>query len=326
MNWVYWASAPDRLLDSPETTRHRDRGGLSDRGSHQRLIVVSNRLPYVLENHGRDRMDAQARLGGSGHGSAPGAARPRGHLDRLVGDHEDVPGMADIFRGASHEAGYVLKPVSLTQDEVEKYYHGYSNESVWPLFHDLQSRCTFEPEYWPAYVKVNRRFAEVHGALLPLGRLRLDPRLPVDGRRPPRPRESGCDANLAFFLHIPFPAPDIFMKLPERQADAGPPCSPTTWWASRPSVTDAISSSACVCSSRSVRGPGGGPPARRPSSAIARCGWQLPHRDRFAAFADASRDARSRREGRRSCARVSPTGRSSSASTGSTTRRAYPSG
>ena len=108
------------------------------------------------------------------------------------GTSDAVPGMADIFRGASREAGYVLEPVDLTQDEVEKYYHGYSNESVWPLFHDLQSRCNFEPDYWRAYVKVNRKFADALAARLPRRRLRLDPRLPVDGRGPPRARDQAA--------------------------------------------------------------------------------------------------------------------------------------
>ena len=57
-----------------------------------------------------------------------------------------MPNVAEFFRDASREAGYALKPLSLTQEEVDNYYHGYSNECVWPLFHDFQSRCEFNPE------------------------------------------------------------------------------------------------------------------------------------------------------------------------------------
>jgi trehalose-6-phosphate synthase len=76
------------------------------------------------------------------------------------GTHTDSPELAELFREASREAGYELVPITLTEDEVDKYYHGYSNEVLWPLFHDLQSRCDFVPEYWHVYSKVNHKFAE----------------------------------------------------------------------------------------------------------------------------------------------------------------------
>ncbi len=185
--------------------------------SAKRLIVVSNRLPYVLENHGRDAWTLKPGSGGLVSALMP-VLRDRGGVwIGWSGISDAIPGMTEIFKGASREAGYLLKPVDLSAEEVENYYHGYSNESVWPLFHDLQSRCNFEPDYWRAYVKVNRKFAEaiaeesdeddfiwIHDYQL------------MDVAH--HMRESGSKADLAFFLHIPFPAPDIFMKLPERQA------------------------------------------------------------------------------------------------------------
>jgi trehalose 6-phosphate synthase/phosphatase len=178
----------------------------------KRLIVVSNRLPYVLENQARDRWTLKPGSGGLVTALLP-VLRDRGGIwIGWSGTTEEVRDADEIFRGASREAGYVLKPVSLTREEIDRYYHGYSNESVWPLFHDLQSRCEFEPEYWHTYVKVNRRFADamaedcvwVHDYQL------MDVAHHI--------RERGASADLAFFLHIPFPAPDIFMKLPERTA------------------------------------------------------------------------------------------------------------
>lgn len=179
--------------------------------------MVSNRLPYVLENNTRDKWTLKPGSGGLVTALVP-VLRDRGGIwIGWSGTTEEVPGMDGIFREASREAGYLLKPVSLTEEEVDRYYHGYSNETIWPLFHDLQSRCKFDPEYWHTYVKVNRKFAEalceecgpgdfvwVHDYHL------MDVAHHV--------REIGCTADLGFFLHIPFPAPDIFMKLPERQA------------------------------------------------------------------------------------------------------------
>ncbi len=181
----------------------------------KRLMVVSNRLPYVLENHTKDRWTLKPGSGGLVTALLP-VLRDRGGVwIGWTGTTEEVPGVVDIFRGASREAGYVLEPVSLSQEEVDRYYHGYSNETIWPLFHDLQSRCVFEPEYWHAYVKVNRRFAEALAAdCRPDDFIWVHDYQLIDVGH--HIRETNCAADLAFFLHIPFPAPDMFMKLPER--------------------------------------------------------------------------------------------------------------
>jgi trehalose 6-phosphate synthase len=188
-----------------------------DHGSAKRLIVVSNRLPYVLENSNRGAWTLTPGSGGLVSALLP-VLRDRGGIwIGWSGTSEPVPGIAEIFRGASREAGYMLKPVDLSADEVENYYHGYSNESIWPLFHDLQSRCNFEPEYWRNYVKVNRKFADA--VLSEAGQddfIWIHDYQLMDVAH--HLREAGCSADLAFFLHIPFPAPDIFMKLPERHA------------------------------------------------------------------------------------------------------------
>jgi trehalose 6-phosphate synthase/phosphatase len=179
--------------------------------------VVSNRLPYVLEQQDGGKWGLTPGSGGLVTALHPVLRNRGGIWIGWPGVTEDVPRVGRIFREAARGAGYALEPVPLTQDEVDKYYHGYSNESLWPLFHDLQSLCEFDPEYWHAYVKVNRKFAEaltrncrrddfvwIHDyQLMDVGH---------------HVREATCEANLAFFLHIPFPAPDIFMKLPERHA------------------------------------------------------------------------------------------------------------
>ena len=130
---------------------------------------------------------------------------------------DEVRNAGEVIRRAARGTGYVLEPVLLSSDEVDKYYHGYSNESIWPLFHDLLSQCKFDPVYWPAYVAVNAKFAHALASNChPEDFVWIHDYHLMDVAC--HARQADCRADLAFFLHIPFPSPDIFMKLPERQA------------------------------------------------------------------------------------------------------------
>ncbi len=123
---------------------------------------------------------------------------------------------APALRALERDAGYALIGVALTDAEVRDFYQGFSNEVIWPLFHDLPSLCNFQPVYWRTYCKVNRKFAKaVHARATArsfvwahdyhLMNLAAELRL------------LGSRARLGFFLHIPFPSPDIFLKLPWRR-------------------------------------------------------------------------------------------------------------
>jgi trehalose 6-phosphate synthase/phosphatase len=179
-----------------------------------RLIVVSNRLPLVFKKDAEGQWHAESGSGGlvsalvpvlRNRGGTwigwPGTAEADGELDQALAD-------------ASQEAGYTLRPVSLTPEDVRDFYLGFSNEVVWPLFHDLPSLCNFEPAYWRAYQSVNRKYAQaiidnrvrdtdfiwVHDYHLMNVALEL--------------RTLKCMARTGFFLHIPFPPPDLFLKMP----------------------------------------------------------------------------------------------------------------
>ena len=182
----------------------------------ERLIVVSNRLPYVLKRK-PDGWGLKAGSGGLVTALLP-VLRDRGGLwIGWPGVTEPVPQLNDILQEAAADAGYSLKPVLLSSDDYDRYYNGYSNETIWPLFHDMESQCNFDPEYWHAYVKVNRRFAEaVAQEAGPADFVWIHDYQLLDVAHHLR-EDKNCP-DLAFFLHIPFPPPDIFLKLPERQA------------------------------------------------------------------------------------------------------------
>lgn len=180
-----------------------------------RLVVVSNRLPFIL-TRSAGRWILRPGAGGLVSALAP-VLRNRGGV--WIGwpglaDNE-VPALDDILASATEDSGYTLKAVGLTVEEKEKFYQGFSNEIIWPLFHDLQSHCNFDPTYWRAYEEVNRKFADVIA------------RNVIDGdfiwvhdyhlvNVAKELRLLGLKARTAFFLHIPFPPLDIFLKLPWR--------------------------------------------------------------------------------------------------------------
>jgi len=124
--------------------------------------------------------------------------------------------LAGILNEANHKLGYTLKAVSLSQEEINQYYFGFSNEIIWPLFHDLQSRCNFDPEYWNAYRAVNRKFAQVIANSVQANDFVWihDYHLALVAKKL---RSLGIKNKLGFFLHIPFPSPDIYNKLPWRK-------------------------------------------------------------------------------------------------------------
>jgi alpha,alpha-trehalose-phosphate synthase [UDP-forming] len=183
--------------------------------SSTRLLVVSNRLPIVLE-----KKDSGWTLK-SGSGGLVSALAPV--LSHRGGLWIGWPGLA-VERGGPWEAlmaegfrerGYDLLPVLLNEQEVKGFYEGFSNAILWPLFHDLTGRCDFQPSYWYTYLEVNRKFAEAV-----VEHSRSDDFVWVQDYQlihvAEFVRERTSARRIGFFLHIPFPPLDIFMKLPWR--------------------------------------------------------------------------------------------------------------
>jgi trehalose 6-phosphate synthase/phosphatase len=179
------------------------------------LIVVSNRLPFSFRRDKGRRWRAEPGSGGLVTALLP-VLRHRG------GTWVGWPGAAGTARefsaalaAAGRGAGYTLAAVALDARDVRDFYQGFANEVLWPLFHDLPSLCNFDPLYWRRYCEVNRKYARaVHRRAAPgdfvwvhdYHLINLAAEL----------RSLGTRARLAFFLHIPFPSPDVFMKLPWR--------------------------------------------------------------------------------------------------------------
>ncbi len=179
----------------------------------RRLVAVSNRLPVVVEPDG-EGWTIRPGSGGLVTALAPVLRHRGGMWVGWAGTTAPID-LGALLGPASVETGYDLHPIPLTAEQESLFYGGFCNEVLWPLFHDLQSRCNYVPAYWRAYLEVNRLYAGLVAArtrprdfiwvhdyhLIPLGATL---------------RELGIGQKMAFFLHTPFPPLDILMKLPWR--------------------------------------------------------------------------------------------------------------
>jgi trehalose 6-phosphate synthase len=183
----------------------------------KRLVIVSNRLPVVLTENKDGGWSIAPGSGGLVTALAP-VLKDRGGVwigwpGVEIGNDEELEALLESTTG---NQGYTFSPVSLTREDVEGYYYGFANQILWPLFHDLQTRCNFSPAYWRAYLRVNAKFAGkvadyinddddyiwVHDYhLMCLGR---------------ELRNIGVHSKIGYFLHTPFPPLDLFLKLPWR--------------------------------------------------------------------------------------------------------------
>ena len=183
--------------------------------SLSRIVCISNRLPVsAYEEEGN--LEFHPSSGGLVTGLAPILRKSRGIWIGWPGStsasHQQVIKTLAEF---SNQSEFELFPVMLDQDSVAGFYQGFSNQIIWPLFHDLQSRCNFEPDFWSTYLNVQKMFAVesvkhirdedlvwVHDFhLMGLGRAL---------------RKEKLKNKIGFFFHTPFPGPDIFLKLPWR--------------------------------------------------------------------------------------------------------------
>ncbi|HEX2253839.1 MAG TPA: trehalose-6-phosphate synthase [Thermoanaerobaculia bacterium] len=182
----------------------------------RRLIVVSNRLPVVLQKLPEGEWKLKPGSGGLVSALAPVLSH-RGGL--WIG----WPGLAvepggpweKVLEEGFRERGYDLVPVVLTDDEVQGFYYGFSNSVLWPLFHDMASSCDFDPAFWYSYLQVNRKFGQQV-----VEHTRPDDFIWIQDYQlinvAEAVREQREDRRLGFFLHIPFPPLDIFLKMPWR--------------------------------------------------------------------------------------------------------------
>jgi trehalose 6-phosphate synthase/phosphatase len=179
-----------------------------------RLLNVANRLPIVAKLE-----EGQVRLKASSGGLATGLRRWHAGSEGLwIGWPGDLSRFSQTQKQELEKklASRRILPVSLSTDEIERYYEGFANRVLWPLFHYQVDRVPVEATGWEAYRAVNEKFAQaivdayrpgdsvwIHDYQLMLVPALVRKRLPR--------------ARIGFFLHIPFPSSEVFRILPWRR-------------------------------------------------------------------------------------------------------------
>ncbi|WP_373495539.1 bifunctional alpha,alpha-trehalose-phosphate synthase (UDP-forming)/trehalose-phosphatase [Aquiflexum sp.] len=178
-----------------------------------KTIIVSNRLPVSLR-HRNNRFEFKPSAGGlaTGLGSIykSGENIWIGWPGNTVEDPEQ---RAEIILEL-HELK--MAPVFLSKEDVEQFYEGFSNETLWPAFHYFTQYIVYNPEHWEAYIRVNQLFCDAI-----LKKADPDDTIWVHDYQllllPKMLRDVLPNATIAFFQHIPFPSYEIIRMIPWRK-------------------------------------------------------------------------------------------------------------
>ena len=181
----------------------------ADHAGEFTFVVVSNRLPVDRISDGAGEPAFRTSPGGLVTALEPVMQQADGAWIGWTGQPDDH---VEPFE---HD-GIHLVPVVLSPEEVEEYYEGFSNDTLWPLYHDVIAPPAYHREWWESYVAVNQRFADRAAEVTARGgtvwvqdyQLQLVPSM----LRRLRP-----DLTIGFFNHIPFPAYGIYSQLPWRR-------------------------------------------------------------------------------------------------------------
>jgi len=173
------------------------------------LVVVANRLPVDVIVADDGSIDWQRSPGGL-------VTALEWVMRNADGAWIGWSGAPDLATAPFEADDMWLVPVALSSEDVEAYYEGFSNGTLWPLYHDVIARPEFHRPWWDAYRRVNLRFAEAAAEQAAPGatvwvhdyQLQLVPAML---------RELRPDVRIGFFNHIPFPPLEIFAQLPWRR-------------------------------------------------------------------------------------------------------------
>ncbi|HET6242980.1 MAG: bifunctional alpha,alpha-trehalose-phosphate synthase (UDP-forming)/trehalose-phosphatase [Bacteroidetes bacterium] len=179
----------------------------------KRLIIVANRLPVTVKSN-----KSGIEYSPSGGGLATGMASLQGKYEKhWLG----WPGMYPKNDQIRKEINQKLEkdnihPVFLSEKEILLYYEGFSNKTIWPLFHYFTEFAVYDQKFWEVYQKVNLKFFNKIKSII-----EPDDIIWVQDYHlmllPALLKKEFPNIRIGFFLHIPFPSYELFRTLPWRE-------------------------------------------------------------------------------------------------------------
>jgi len=178
-----------------------------------KLFIISNRLPLKASRTDSNDFEFTRSEGGLATGLGSLTMDVEKHWIGWPGLHTESE--EEKKKIISYLKPYNYHPVFLSPEQIQNYYEGYSNSTLWPLCHYFFAFIVYENKYWESYKQVNELFCKVAASLLEPGdivwvqdyHLMLLPRLL---------RASTKNVSIGYFHHIPFPSYEMFRVLPER--------------------------------------------------------------------------------------------------------------
>ena len=184
-------------------------------GENRNLIIVSHRLPVTISS-GHEKISFTQSSGGLATGLSSYSTKKTFTWIGFNGlTIENIPENKSDYISKKLFDDYRCISVNLSERDIRLYYNGFSNNTLWPLFHYFPIYTNYSEETWLAYVEVNRKFCTevlkkasgddiiwIHDYHLMLLPQMIRKELPA--------------ARIGFFLHIPFPSSEVFRLLPYR--------------------------------------------------------------------------------------------------------------
>lgn len=180
-----------------------------------KLIIISNRLPVTVSAK-EEKIEYSESIGGLATG-LKSCHEQAGSLwlGWLGVAEEELPPPTKEEIKTTLKSKYKCVPIFLSQEEVEQYYLGFSNNTIWPLFHYFTSKTEYSNTTWEYYKAVNEKFYNAVNEVI-----EKDDVIWVHDYQlmllPDMIRADHPDVKIGFFLHIPFPSFELFRLLPNR--------------------------------------------------------------------------------------------------------------
>ncbi len=178
-----------------------------------KIVIISNRLPTTVKKDANGQLQFIESIGGLATGLKAFHQRSNSVWIGWPGiTNEELKEQDSILMRQQLKEDYKCLAVDLTENEIEQFYHGFSNKTLWPLFHYFIDKTNYDENTWRSYQKVNKKFFQHAKEVIQPNdivwihdyQLLLLPEM-IKNHFP--------SSKIGFFLHIPFPSYEIFRLL-----------------------------------------------------------------------------------------------------------------